>query len=33
MFHFGTGGWRDIIGDGLTRANINLLAQSVASTA
>lgn len=30
MFHFGTGGWRDIIGDGFTRANINLLAQSVA---
>ena len=29
MVHFGTGGWRAIIGDEFTRANIQLLAQSL----
>ena len=31
MFKFGTGGWRAIIGDEFTRANINLLAQSLSN--
>lgn len=32
MIHFGTGGWRAIIGDGFTRANVRLLAQALAMT-
>lgn len=30
MIQFGTGGWRAIIGDGFTKENVELLAQSVA---
>ena len=30
MIHFGTGGWRAIIGDGFTKANVRLLAQALA---
>ena len=30
LIHFGTGGWRDIIGDGFTRANIRRVACAVA---
>ncbi len=30
MIHFGTGGWRAIIGDGFTKANIRLLAAALA---
>ena len=29
MIWFGTGGWRDIIGDGFTRANVRLLVQGL----
>ena len=29
MFRFGTGGWRDIIGDGFTKKNIQLLAAAM----
>ncbi|QLQ17007.1 MAG: phosphoglucomutase/phosphomannomutase family protein [Micropruina sp.] len=29
MIHFGTGGWREIIGDGFTRANVRLLVQGL----
>lgn len=29
MVHFGTGGWRAVIGDGFTRANIQLLAKAL----
>ena len=29
MIHFGTGGWRAIIGDEFTRANIQLLAKAM----
>jgi len=29
MISFGTGGWRDIIGDGFTRANVRLLVQGL----
>jgi len=30
MIQFGTGGWREIIGDGFTRANVRLIAQALA---
>ncbi len=30
MISFGTGGWRAIIGDGFTRANIRLIAAALA---
>ncbi|MDA8440302.1 MAG: phosphoglucomutase/phosphomannomutase family protein [Propionibacterium sp.] len=30
MIHFGTGGWREIIGDGFTRGNVRLIAQALA---
>lgn len=30
MIEFGTGGWRDIIGDGFTKANIQILAKAIA---
>lgn len=30
MIKFGTGGWRAIIGDDFTRANIELLAKAMA---
>ena len=29
MIEFGTGGWREIIGDGFTRANVRLLVQGL----
>jgi len=29
MVKFGTGGWRDVIGDGFTKANIQLLAKAL----
>ena len=29
MIRFGTGGWREIIGDGFTRANVRLLVQGL----
>ena len=29
MIEFGTGGWRAVIGDGFTRANIQLLAKAL----
>ena len=29
MLHFGTGGWRAVIGDGFTRANLRLLAEAL----
>ncbi len=29
MIHFGTGGWREIIGDGFTRANLRLIVQAL----
>lgn len=29
MIHFGTGGWREIIGDGFTRANVRLIVQGL----
>lgn len=32
MLHFGTGGWRAIIGDEFTKANIQLVAKAVAMT-
>ena len=31
MIHFGTGGWRAVIGDDFTRANVRLLAQGLAN--
>lgn len=31
MIHFGTGGWRAVIGDEFTRANVRLLAQGLAN--
>ena len=30
MIHFGTGGWRAVIGDEFTRANVRLLTQGLA---
>lgn len=30
MIRFGTGGWREIIGDGFTKANVSLLAKALA---
>ncbi len=30
MIHFGTGGWREIIGDGFTRDNVRLISQALA---
>ena len=29
MIKFGTGGWRSIIGDGFTKANIQILAKAM----
>lgn len=29
MIHFGTGGWREIIGDGFTRGNVRLIIQAL----
>ncbi len=31
MIKFGTGGWREIIGDGFTKANVQLLSQALAN--
>ena len=31
MIHFGTGGWRAVIGDEFTRANVRLLTQGLAN--
>ena len=30
MIHFGTGGWRAVIGDGFTKANVQLLTLALA---
>ena len=29
MIHFGTGGWRAVIGDGFTRENLQIIAQAM----
>ncbi len=31
MIHFGTGGWRAVIGDGFTKANVQLLTLALAA--